>query len=141
MITFMKYSLLSLTFLLFGCPEKRDPKIDSFVKISNMSPNTVLFFAGRAAFPDITLQEGYPFFNMNFDRQIILPHSFVVENGSLVFSLSRRKENSFYYFLLDKDTLLAQGWDSVRDNYKVLKRFPIVADSFTKKNTVTLIYP
>jgi len=137
----MKYLILFFVVLLLqACPEKPDVPFDSFIKINNEANKDLVYCLYERSIGDTLLSEGQPF-PSDFSSRFVSANSLHIEKGHFIYGLRSKKNKYYLVFLFSKDTVLKYKWSNIRDNYRIEKKFCIVADSFKGKDSVTLIYP
>jgi len=121
--------LLSL-FLLSSC-EELIPDHAYFIKIQNNSTDTIKYYESYL-YPDTSIAKAKP-------RLV------TVYPSDFDFLESRKKwkdvlkSDTLMIFILSKDTVQRNSWESIKNGYKVLKRYDLSVKDIDKNNIV--VYP
>lgn len=118
-----------LSFCILGCPEK-EPTLPELQLIVNNTSNSNILFCDQGIYPDTSLPE------IGFNEDNINIYAVNAEiSKTFWYSKSRfdtRKKTCF--FVYDKDLILKAPWDSIRDNYLILKRYDLSYDDIKMLN-------
>jgi hypothetical protein len=135
--------LFSLAVIMTACPEpERQAAIDSTIRIVNESDKDLFYFVDFGNYPDTHIILTYPLFQSSNSESYfyISANSFVDRPGPWISEYDRASTSKFMYFLFDKAEVDTLPWDSIRKNYKVLKRWDLSLEEIQAMNW-TLEYP
>lgn len=116
----MKKNLFIITVLIFltiihtACPDDDD----DFIRLLNKSERNVVAYIGgddqgEPAYPDTLLP------SKNLTREVSKT------TANQYYFKKNIKSSKVCVFFLDNDTISKYGWDKVRDNYMILKRYDV----------------
>ena len=123
------------------CTEKDVSKPDSTLKILNNSNDTLFYYIEYRAIGDTLL----PDFSIFPDEQAkelntIEPLSTKEDNDAFVKAFDRLENKVLMLFIFDKEVVDNVPWDTIREEYMVLKRYDLSLQDL-EGNNWTVAYP
>lgn len=113
--------VLMLTFAMYGCPE---PFPEQTLTYENLSNEDVLFEESIKLYPDTSLMDKNPFEKMEvYNLRTIKVGKEFKFNGDYQGYL--KNFSKFSVFIFSKKVIDTTPWDSVRNNYLILKRYDL----------------
>jgi hypothetical protein len=138
---------LSLLFIVCifttGCPEpERQPEVDAVLSIINNSDIALYYGVDMGNYPDTNTFLVNRRFTGTAERDFfhIPSHDMIDEPGPWISEYERMSTSKFMYFLFDKAQVDTLPWDTIKLNYKILKRWDLSLEEIQALNW-TLEYP
>jgi len=139
MIKIMKLILFIAIFLtLTGCPDKYKYP-DYILEIKNTSTKDLVYNYDKL-YPDTLLWDESPFSELNIE-QLIIPAKSIEEIGFFDDQFSGMAQGQkIRLFLFDREIIDTNPWDTIRNNYLVLRRYDLSIEDLNQLNWV-ITYP
>jgi hypothetical protein len=135
----MKRRYLIVTLWLFAFHCVRDSQFDQYLNITNNSGQTISFLV-----PDVSARHKYPDIALEDTRGITITippgqtGSWHVEE-TIKSYYDKLKTDTLSYFIFSADTLAKYDWETIRHDYKVLRRYDLAHNYFVKHSNYSLI--